>query len=170
MGSLYASRSAPSVLLLTRRPAITTVPIHVRTASPGSIPRNQTTERLLPMAYSLSLSEEPRYLLLNLFPADIAYGARSTPDAEPFERECRVIVTDSTLYAIRAGLDAPEAFIQADILPESFQGSPKGGYDIETTSGEHFYITRSSGCGCGSFLRGVNPFPFAPYNRKHPLR
>lgn len=118
------------------------------------------------MAYTFQSSEKPNFLLLDLFPADLTYDHEPAIEAGPIPKESRVVVTDTTLYALRAGSDAPEAFIQEEILPDTFHGHPADGYTVRTTEGATYTIRRSGSCGCGSRLKSALIFPYTPYKRR----
>lgn len=109
-----------------------------------------------------NLLTNPQFIRLDLFPAQI------TPDPTASGRPARVIVTDSylTVFEEPTTPQSPQTTTPPSpsyALPLlDFYGSPLHGYTAVTDDGT-FHISRAKGCGCGSRLRGIRPFPLAPY-------
>ena len=71
----------------------------------------------------------------------------------------RVIVTADTIYAWRDGTggEGPVGFLDERI--SDFDGRNTTGWEATLHDGRVAFFQRSTGCGCGSRLRGFRPFP-----------
>lgn len=71
----------------------------------------------------------------------------------------RVIVTADTIYAWRDGTggEGPVEFLNERI--SDFNGRNTTGWEVTLADERVAFFRRSTGCGCGSRLRGFRPFP-----------
>jgi hypothetical protein len=97
------------------------------------------------------------FIRLDLFPASLTGPSLNGGIIE----RTRVIVTDSFVYAFVDGNAGPE--LRQSFELEEFTGSPLVGWTATVDDGDVIEIRRSSGCACGSRLRGIAPFPGVPY-------
>jgi len=89
---------------------------------------------------------------LDLYPANLILDGVMYSDV-------RVVVTADTIYAWRDGYggEAPVEFLNERI--SDFDGRNTIGWTITLHDDRAVFLQRSSGCGCGSRLRGYRPFP-----------
>lgn len=106
----------------------------------------------------------PQYLRFSLFPLSVEV----LKDGNPIQMHLttRTIVTDEEVYVYTDGANGPET-VFVDRL-EDFTGNATEGWTVETSDGYTLSIKRTEGCGCGSRLKGFNPFPGAPFERMLP--
>lgn len=91
------------------------------------------------------------YIRLDLFPASIPGIAAVV----------RAVVTDAHYYFFVDSSSGPQ--VHTFGVLKHFEGDNKVGYTvIDDTTGESIVFRRSTGCGCGSRLRGFRPFPGVP--------
>ena len=105
------------------------------------------------MPYTIEV-EPAEYLWIDLFPADI-----TKPDGEVMG-EVRVIVTNDRMYVLDDMVEGPQVVLSEPLT--EFGGSHKEGYTVATEEGTYAF-SRSPKCGCGSRVRGVQPFPGVPF-------
>lgn len=98
---------------------------------------------------------EVSFIRLSLFPASVQKD--QTPLALS---NVKAIVTDAYLFLATDSPTGPQFHTQEELI--SFEGNNKIGYTAVTPQGT-YTISRSNGCGCGSRLRGFNPFRGKPY-------
>ena len=97
---------------------------------------------------------------LDLFPATVVEHAPG--DETPTTRDkCRVFVTNDAVYVYQDAYGGPQVVIEGPLY--DFSGNNKVGWSAQIDDGPLLDISRSRGCGCGSLLRGINPFPGVPY-------
>lgn len=108
------------------------------------------------MAFTVDV-EPAEFIWLDLFPAKILSEMGTF---EPKHEEYRVIVTDNYLYILDDTIDGPQAVVKEPLM--DFSGSNKEGYAV-TTVNDVFRVERATNCGCGSRLRGVQPFAGVPF-------
>lgn len=101
---------------------------------------------------------EANHIKIDLFPAMITSPSNKVPGG--FSNEFKIIVTDNYFYVFGDLGTGPGPLIQQPLV--SFDGSNKVGYTVVTEQ-DTFTFQRSTGCGCGSRLRGFNPFPGVPH-------
>lgn len=95
----------------------------------------------------------PSFIRLDLFPAEVLVsGERYTPS--------RCIVTDDAVHVYMDATGGPAEVYTARM--DDFSGRRTIGYSVTTADGEEIAIARAKGCGCGSRLRGFNPFLGVP--------
>ncbi len=93
------------------------------------------------------------FVRLDLFPAEVMVaGTRYSPS--------RAIVTDDAIHVYMDATNGPAEVFTARM--DDFQGRRTIGYTVITDDGEQISVSRASGCGCGSRLRGFNPFAGTP--------
>lgn len=96
---------------------------------------------------------EPAYIRLDLFPAIVR--------GDQFENgvidRTRVIVTDAFVYIFQDTQDGPAVVYSAELV--GISGRATIGYTAELEEEPTILIRRSNGCGCGSRLPGIRPFP-----------
>ena len=93
---------------------------------------------------------EAKFRRLDLFPAKVGDDTKDK----------RVIVTDSHMVVIGDSNSGPQ--IESVNALYDFTGSNKTGWVATTDGMEEIAIKRSSGCGCGSRLRGVRIYSTVP--------
>lgn len=99
---------------------------------------------------------DPRFIRLDMFPAIVLI------EGEPVLSNVRAIVTDTELVVFQDSYGGPAEVYRGALA--DFTGSAKTGYSAEIDDGPTATITRSSGCGCGSLLRGFRPYPSVPFS------
>lgn len=99
--------------------------------------------------------EPASFIWMDLFPADVTLA----PD--DFRQEVRVIVTDNHFYVLSDGGRGPAIAFKEAL--EEFDGNNKEGYTVSTKEGNTYTFSRSLGCGCGSRVRGIQPFAGVPW-------
>lgn len=98
------------------------------------------------------------YLRLDLSPAKVT--GPSLPNGVLEKR--RVIVTDAHVVVY---VDAPGGPRLSNVWElVEFSGRATTGYKLVVDDGDELTVTRSSGCLCGSQLRGVRAYPGVPFN------
>lgn len=104
----------------------------------------------------------PQFIRFNLFPLQTTI---SDADGNPVKSHnaTRTIVTDDEVFVYQDDTNGPSLFFHDRL--EDFSGSATEGWTAETTDGYTVSIIRSSGCGCGSRLKGYNPFPGVPFEK-----
>lgn len=107
----------------------------------------------------------PRFLRFNLFPLNV-FVLDSEGRETKAHNASRVFVTDDEIISYVDGNSGPEVFFQDRL--EDFSGDAVNGWTAQTSDGYTVNITRSTGCGCGSRLKGFNPFPGVPFERMLP--
>lgn len=112
-------------------------------------------------------------IYVDLFPADVEITPPTpTPTTTTRLTKVRVISTrpaphdpSPRLYIFHDTQSGPDVHTVA--LPTDIQGSPTTGYQITLadpfTPGTTLTVTPTSGCGCGSRLRGFVPFSTMRY-------
>lgn len=104
----------------------------------------------------------PQYLRFNLFPLAVDVNNEQGHLINSYPNT-RAIVTDEAVFVYTDGVNGPETSF-TDRL-EDFSGNATDGWTVNTTDGYTLSIKRSDGCGCGSRLKGYNPFPGVPFER-----
>lgn len=100
----------------------------------------------------------PEYLRLDLFPAKVyAFNEESSGNLAT----ARVVVTNDEAFVFGDGPTGVEVKWSGRL--EDFTGDNKQGYTIVLHDGTTLQVARSGGCGCGTRLRGFQPFPGVPY-------
>jgi hypothetical protein len=105
----------------------------------------------------------PNFIRFNLFPLAVTVNDK---DGNPVQAHnaARTIVTDDEVFVYVDGAQGPEVFF-TDRL-EDFEGNASDGWTVKTSEESSLTMTRSGGCGCGSRLKGYNPFPGIPYEKQ----
>lgn len=98
----------------------------------------------------------PEFIRLDLFPATVRVGEKTY---EP----SRAIVADESVHVYMDSAQGPTEVYTARM--DDFSGSRTVGYAVTTADDDTVSISRASGCGCGSRLRGYRPFPGVPLIR-----
>lgn len=113
-----------------------------------------------------------QFIRIDLFPANAVLTLKAQPQGEDSEGEdapepvtqnfttVRVILTDTEAYIYADTKEGPRAVLRADLT--AFEGTNRDGYTA-TLDGGSIQFKRSNGCGCGSRLRGIRPFPSTPH-------
>jgi hypothetical protein len=106
-----------------------------------------------------------QFIRLDLFPALLI--GDNLPNARPggVLDAKRVIVTDTHVLVFSDSPTGPELTHTWALV--DIQGRNTIGWTIETDEGINFKVRRSTGCGCGTRLRGFSPYrgvPFQPIN------
>lgn len=100
------------------------------------------------------------FIRLDLFPATVI--EHQTGDEIPVTYDkCRVFVTNDEVRIYQDAYGGPQIVIDGPLF--DFSGDNKVGWTAQIDGGPLLSISRSRGCGCGSMLRGINPFPGVPY-------
>lgn len=99
------------------------------------------------------------YIRLDLFPADVIEHV--TGEDDKVYGKCRVFVTNDEVRVYQDAYGGPQVVIGGPLY--DFSGDNKVGWTATIDDGPTISISRSRGCGCGSMLRGINPFPGVPY-------
>lgn len=101
-----------------------------------------------------------QFIRLDLFPAFLQ--GDNLPDALPggVLDEKRVIITDTYVLVFSDGPQGPQLLHTWPLL--DFSGRNTTGWEV-TTEQYTFRVNRSTGCGCGSRLRGFFPYQGVPY-------
>jgi len=102
-----------------------------------------------------------QFIRLDLFPALLHGTGIPGADANGVLDGKRVIVTDSYILMFSDTQTGPQ-LVWSDALVD-IEGRNTIGWTITTESGANFLVRRSTGCGCGSKLRGIFPYPGVPY-------
>lgn len=92
------------------------------------------------------------FIRLDLFPATVVIGELGEQRYHP----ARVVITDDAVYVFMDGPNFREPVYEGRLEDYYVEGSVR--YAV-TDSGDTLRITKASGCGCGSRLRGLRPFP-----------
>lgn len=93
----------------------------------------------------------PAFIRVDLFPASVIV------DGVTAYEPTRAIITDDSVIVYRDSSTGPEVAYSARL--DDFSGRANIGYTALTSEGNSVQINRARGCGCGSRLRGFNPFP-----------
>lgn len=91
-----------------------------------------------------------QYIRIDVFPARVTVS-----DGQLFDK-CRAYVTEDTLYVYVDSASGPTIAYEARL--DDFSGSENTGWTALTDTGDTVIIAKTSGCGCGSRLRGFNAF------------
>lgn len=106
----------------------------------------------------------PQFIRFNLYPLETHVYDK---DGHPLQvnQNTRTVVTDDEVYVYVDDHSGPSIWF-TDRL-EDFSGDATNGWTVET-SDYTVKMKRSGGCGCGSRLKGYNPFPGLPFERMFP--
>ena len=101
-----------------------------------------------------------QFIRLDLFPAFLQ--GDTLPDTLPggVIDGKRVIITDTYVLVFSDGPTGP--YLQHTWALNDISGRHTTGWEV-TTEEHTFRVNRSTGCGCGSRLRGFFPYPGLPY-------
>jgi hypothetical protein len=97
------------------------------------------------------------YVRLDLSPATLTGPA--LPGGRLDRR--RAIITDAYVLVFADAAGGP--VLEYELTLDKVTGKPATGYDVLTEEGLSFHVSRSTGCLCGSRLRGLRPYPSTPY-------
>lgn len=100
------------------------------------------------------------FIRFNLFPLSIQVR-NENGDVVVDELKSRTVVTDDEVIVYVDSPEGPRPVYQERI--DDFYGEAKLGWTVEISNGDVMSIRRNTGCGCGSRLRGFNPFPGVPF-------
>lgn len=101
-----------------------------------------------------------QFIRFNLFP--LLVRVKSPTDEILAEYPTtRTIVTDDEVIVYVDSSEGPRIAYQERI--DDFEGNAKIGWTVHVSDGNTVTVDRTSGCGCGSRLRGLNPFPGVPF-------
>lgn len=108
--------------------------------------------------FEVTVEEPAQYIQIALFPATVVIDGVEYGDAN------KVYLTDSNFYVIQDSPTPTGPFIafQCPATREQFARPTKTLYTVTTTE-HNIEFHRALNCGCGSRLRGVNPFAGVPY-------
>lgn len=102
----------------------------------------------------------PQFIRFNLFPLHVT--VTNSEGEQIFENTAtRTFVTDEDVLVYADGAQGPIVAFEDRL--EDFTGNASNGWTVLTSEGNTVSISRSSGCGCGSRLKGFNPFPGVPF-------
>ena len=104
----------------------------------------------------------PQFIRFNLFPLAVDVTDKDG-NLVQHHMTTRGIVTDDEVLIYIDDANGPSVFF-TDRL-EDFSGTAKTGWVAKTTDEYTVTMERSSGCGCGSRLKGFNPFPGLPFEK-----
>lgn len=110
-----------------------------------------------------ALSFEPpqaSYVRLDLFPAILSGENLPGASAGGILDSRRIIVTDTKVLVLSDSSTGPELSHEWNLVDIS--GRATVGWTVETEEFT-FNVRRSTGCGCGSRLRGIRPYPGVAY-------
>lgn len=96
---------------------------------------------------------------LDLYPARLTVVYAEDPSKNVSYLNARVIVTADRLYGFIDAPDGSGPMKAVDLKFDEFDGDNTHGWLVELSDGGVAEFSRSSGCGCGSRLRGFRPFP-----------
>lgn len=99
-----------------------------------------------------------QFIRIDLFPAYVKFTAEDESVIE--YPDVRVILTDSHAFIFQDTNIGPRAVLIGELT--AFEGTNRDGYTA-TLDDASMYFKRSTGCGCGSLLRGIRPFPSVPH-------
>lgn len=115
--------------------------------------------------YAIDLATTPytevpdaQFIRIDLYPANAELRDENGNQTQFFPN-VRLVLTDSYASIFADGPGDPVRVLLASLT--GFQGSNREGYTAYVPGGT-IYFKRSTGCGCGSRLRGVRPYPYAP--------
>lgn len=104
----------------------------------------------------------PQFIRFNLFP--IAVDVTDSEGNPVINHTAtRAIVTDDEVYIYADDTHGPSVIFNDRL--EDFSGTAQNGWTALTSDGNTVNMTRSGGCGCGSRLKGYNPFPGLPFEK-----
>lgn len=95
---------------------------------------------------------------LDLYPASLTLTREEDGLTEAYQ-DVRVIITADRIYGFRDGTggEGPVEFMNERLA--SIDGRNSTGYTVTLADDRVAFMRRSTGCGCGSRLRGFRPFP-----------
>jgi hypothetical protein len=97
------------------------------------------------------------YIRLDLSPATLTSPLY---DGGKLEKQ-RIIVTDAYVYVFSDAPGGPVLSYTYEL--QDFSGRSTIGYTLTVDDGDTIHVQRSTGCLCGSMLRGLRPFPGVPH-------
>lgn len=104
----------------------------------------------------------PNFIRFNLFPVSITVN---DSEGNPIKAHnaARAFVTDDEVIVYVDDTNGPSVFYNDRL--EDFSGDATVGWTVLTSEEHTLHLKRSGGCGCGSRLKGFNPFPGVPYEK-----
>lgn len=104
----------------------------------------------------------PRFLRFNLYPLSTqVFDSDGNPQMA--NAATRNVVTDDEIYVYTDSSEGPAVWFTGRL--DDFSGDATNGWTVETSEGQTVKFTRTTGCGCGSRLKGFNPFPGVPFGK-----
>lgn len=103
-----------------------------------------------------------QYMIMDLFPATVEVNGETLGEAN------KVLLTDNRIYIVQQIPTGAEIAYEDGASFSTFDRPTNKEYTVTTEGGDFVTFRRSQNCGCGSRLRGVNPFlgvPFAARKR-----
>lgn len=105
-------------------------------------------------------------VIYDLFPAEVTVTSKSPETGEYIESSAfimpsaRVVVTNEEVLVVIDAPMGPILALQMPYAPGNFDQAPKqsGVSTIETSTGQRLSFRKDESCGCGSRLRGWNPY------------
>jgi hypothetical protein len=94
----------------------------------------------------------PQFIRYDQFPTTVTVGEQKFHPA-------RTVVTDDSLYVFMDSSSGPAKVYEARL--DDYGGSGRTRSAL-TSDGDSVHIAKATGCGCGSLLRGLMPFPGVP--------
>lgn len=79
---------------------------------------------------------------------------------------CRAVVINKTLYVAVDAPTGPELVFKERVVEQNHEKTIS---HLRTESGKIIVITKDNNCGCGSRLRGWNPFGFLVTSTEDPV-
>lgn len=105
--------------------------------------------------------QDAKYIIIDLFPAEIEINGVPQGD------QLKITVTDNRVYIFEGG---PAIKYQDSTSYTQFDRLSNKEYTLTTGSGDTITFRRARNCGCGSQLRGVNPFIGTPFAKQKPIK
>jgi len=78
---------------------------------------------------------------------------------------CRAVVIDKTLFVAVDSPTGPDLVFREKVVEQNHEKTLS---HLKTESGKIIVITKDNNCGCGSRLRGWNPFGFLVSSKEDP--
>lgn len=105
----------------------------------------------------------PQFVRLNLYPAQVT-ETKSGTESYVYP-ETRFVATDRSAYVFVDGRPTPTLQTEGQLV--DFTEDQRGVWTMELDDGRTFTVTRNyTSCGCGSMLRGYDPFPGVPHETR----
>lgn len=105
-------------------------------------------------------------IVYDVFPANIIVTPKNPESGQPLTEHAfeigasRVVVTDTTVYVAIDSPTGPVLVLDLPYSPQNFQKANSMYEDsmVQTDTGQTLVFKKDDSCGCGSRLRGWNPY------------